>query len=64
MDTCKQITRLVSEGLDRELSPIERIRIRFHLMMCRGCANFARQAQVLRSMSRAFAERVGADRKR
>ncbi|GAB4176681.1 MAG: hypothetical protein OHK0026_15890 [Rhodocyclaceae bacterium] len=59
MDNCRQISRLVSEGLDRELSWGERLRIRLHLMMCRGCTNFARQAEILRRMSRAFAERQG-----
>lgn len=54
--TCKQVTHLISEGMDRDLSFGERIRIRFHLMMCKGCANFDKQMGTLRAASRAFAE--------
>jgi predicted anti-sigma-YlaC factor YlaD len=55
MDNCKQISRLVSEGMDRELTFTERLRVRFHLMMCAGCTNFAKQMQVLRRAARRFA---------
>ncbi len=61
MDNCKQITRLVSEELDRELTLAERLRVRFHLMMCAGCTNFARQMQVLRNAARRFAGRQAPD---
>lgn len=57
MDSCKEITRLVSEGLDRDLSLWERVRIRFHLMMCAGCTNFARQIRMIRGMTRALVEK-------
>lgn len=57
MDNCKQITALVSSGMDRELTFVERVRVRFHLVMCRGCTNFAKQMQVLRRAARRFAER-------
>lgn len=57
MDNCKQITRLVSEGMDRELTLAERLRVRFHVMMCAGCTNFAKQMKLLRSAARRFAGR-------
>lgn len=58
MDPCSKITRLVSEGLDRELSLGERLRVRMHLQLCRGCRQFEKQMASLRSMSRAFLDRI------
>lgn len=57
MDNCKQITRLVSESMDRELTFAERLRMRFHLLMCAGCTNFAKQMKLLRAAARRFAGR-------
>lgn len=58
MDSCKKISELISAGMDRDLTLTERLRLRFHLLLCRGCANFEQQLQSLRSMSRAFMERL------
>ena len=46
--TCKEVHRLVSEGLDRDLSIVERWRMRLHLMMCDACGNFSKQMSLLR----------------
>jgi predicted anti-sigma-YlaC factor YlaD len=49
--TCKQAHRMVSEGLDRNLGPLERGRLRIHLSICDACTNFNRQMTILhRSM--------------
>jgi hypothetical protein len=64
MDNCKDISRLVSDRMDRPLSWGKRLRIRVHLMMCRGCSNFARQMGTIRSASRLLAERLGSERDR
>ena len=45
---CKEVTRLASQGLDRELSFGERLRLRLHLAICSGCANFSRQMALVR----------------
>lgn len=50
--TCKEIHRLTSEGLDRELSLIERMRIRAHLLVCDACSNFTDQMQLIRRAMR------------
>ena len=50
--TCKEIHRLTSEGLDRNLSLIERVRIRLHLMVCAACPNFIKQMQLIRRAMR------------
>lgn len=47
MLSCKQATRLVSEGLDRDLPFWQRIGLRLHVVMCRGCARYQRQISAL-----------------
>ena len=51
--TCREATRLVSEGLDRRLGLAERLALRLHLLICDGCSNFSKQLAFLRrSLSR------------
>jgi predicted anti-sigma-YlaC factor YlaD len=50
--TCREVHRLVSEGLDRELSLVERSRMRLHLMVCAACTRFNGQMGVLRRAMR------------
>jgi predicted anti-sigma-YlaC factor YlaD len=50
--TCKEVHRLTSEGLDRELSMIERARVRMHLLACIGCRHFDGQMRLLRDAMR------------
>jgi len=54
--TCKEASRLVSRGLDRELGWGERARLRLHLAICEGCANFSKQMQFLRKALSRLAE--------
>lgn len=37
MLSCKDATQLISQGLDRRLSLPERMGLRLHLLICRGC---------------------------
>ena len=48
MLSCKQVSRIVSQGLDRELGFTERVRLRVHLAICDGCTNFKDQVAFLR----------------
>ena len=48
MLSCKQVSRIVSQGLDRELGFTERVRLRVHLAICDGCTNFSAQVTLLR----------------
>ncbi|WP_295999503.1 zf-HC2 domain-containing protein [Rugamonas sp.] len=50
--TCREVHRLVSEGLDRELSLVERTRMRLHLMVCGACTRFNGQMSLLRRAMR------------
>ncbi len=46
--TCREVHRLVSEGMDRRLSLVERTRMRLHLMVCGACTRFNGQMSLLR----------------
>ena len=50
--TCREVQQLVSEGLDRHLSLIERARLRLHLVVCESCTNFNGQMALLRQAMR------------
>ena len=46
--TCREASRLVSQGLDRKLGFGERVALRVHLAICDGCSNFKSQVAFLR----------------
>jgi hypothetical protein len=48
MLSCKEVSRLVSQGLDRGLGPWERLRLRLHLAICDACTAFTRQMEFVR----------------
>jgi hypothetical protein len=48
MLSCKEASRLVSQGLDRRLGFGERVALRVHLAICDGCTNFKHQVAFLR----------------
>jgi len=48
MLSCQEVTRRVSQGLDRKLGFAERVRLRVHLAICDGCTNFRKQMDFLR----------------
>lgn len=54
MLNCHDATRLMSEAQDRPLSLMERMSLKFHLMMCSGCHNFKVHMGVLRTMTRGY----------
>lgn len=54
--SCLKATHLLSEAQERELHLGERVSLRVHLMMCRGCRRFGDQVSVLRQLARAYAQ--------
>lgn len=50
--TCQQVARMISEGLDAELAPPERARIRMHFAVCEACRNVKEQMGFLRTAMR------------
>jgi predicted anti-sigma-YlaC factor YlaD len=58
MRSCRDITALVSQGLDKKLSVGERLAIRLHVMMCSRCRNFQSQAQFIRKSAQRYSEQM------
>ena len=52
--SCREVTRLVSQGEDRALSFGERVALRAHLAVCRGCRNASEQLRFLRRVARSL----------
>ncbi len=52
LPTCREVHRLVSEGMDRDLSLVERSRVRVHLVICKACTRFSDQMGMLRQAMR------------
>lgn len=55
MLNCRQVTRLFSQAQERDLSFAERVGLRIHVMMCKGCRNFGEHMTVLRKVTRTYA---------
>ncbi len=47
MLSCKEVTKLVSENLDRGLPLWRRLGLRLHVAMCKGCSAYRRQIESL-----------------
>ncbi len=54
MFNCKEVSRLISESMDRNLPLYQRILIWMHLLMCKYCARFRRQIVMLRELCRSY----------
>ncbi|MFT4064671.1 zf-HC2 domain-containing protein [Paraburkholderia sp.] len=61
MGKCKDITRLLSDALDRSLTTGEWIAIRLHLPACSGCRNYRKQIRLLRMAAHAVSGIATAD---
>ena len=50
MLSCKDTSRLISEGQERQLSLKERINLRLHVWMCNNCRRFEKQIVIMRKV--------------
>lgn len=55
MMNCHDATFLMSQRRERSLTFSERMKLRLHVGMCRGCANFERQLPRLGDAVKAYA---------
>lgn len=46
---CDGMARLASESLDRDLSRLERVALRSHLVYCTACRRYLRQLKLIRA---------------
>jgi Putative zinc-finger len=49
---CKEVSRLISEGLDKAMPEPERARLRYHFVICQTCRTVDEQMQFLRRAMR------------
>ena len=56
MLSCKETTRLLSQGEDRKLAFGERVALRVHLAICNGCRNVGTQFKFLRQAVKSLAQ--------
>ncbi|RQS12178.1 zf-HC2 domain-containing protein [Burkholderia sp. Bp8998] len=66
---CRDVTRLLSDALDRSLTLHERVQVHVHLPACSGCRAYRGQIALLRTAAHAAAGRgtgddAGGDRDR
>jgi predicted anti-sigma-YlaC factor YlaD len=50
--TCKDVARILSDGLDTEMAVAERARLRVHMVICEACRNVEQQFDLLRRLVR------------
>lgn len=46
MLTCKELTELLTEYLEGSMPLMQRLELRVHLMMCKNCRAYVRQAKM------------------
>lgn len=52
MLSCKDVTQLISESMDRSLPLGKRIGVRLHLLICKFCERYERQLLLIRETAR------------
>jgi hypothetical protein len=55
MLSCKEVSRIVSESMDRSVTMSESLEMKMHLFMCKFCSRFKRQLFSIRKTMRAHA---------
>ena len=56
MLSCKDVTQLLSEAMDRSLPLGKRIGVRLHLLICKFCVRYERQLLQIRETVRRLVE--------
>ena len=56
MMNCKDATRLMSERYERALNLRERLTLKVHTAMCKGCSNYGQHLDVLRLAAKRLRE--------
>jgi len=58
MRNCRDISALVSKGLDKKLSLLERFAVSLHVMMCTRCRNFQTQTKFIRKAAQRYMDNL------
>src|SRR5437870_9337902 len=57
--TCPEVVRILSLGMDKQLSLTMRVKLRIHYLMCSFCERYMKQLKYIRQVSREFPEKIG-----
>ncbi len=57
MNTCREVSELLSQAQDRRLGRGEKFRLNIHLLICKGCRNFGDQLEFIRAAAKRYIER-------
>jgi hypothetical protein len=57
--TCPEVVRILSLGMDKELSLMMRLKLRIHYLVCSFCERYMKQLKYIRQVSREFPEKIG-----
>jgi hypothetical protein len=58
--TCKEIAPVMSQSLDRQLTIIEHICMRVHMMLCKWCRDYLIQIRLIRELANSAERSHGA----
>jgi hypothetical protein len=56
--TCPEVVRILSLGMDKQLSLMMRMKLRIHYLMCSFCERYMKQLKYIRQVSREFPEKI------
>lgn len=59
--SCKEVTRLISESMEKKPSFRPRVAIRLHFLICKWCARYQKQLLLIRNILRRDPEKFGAN---
>lgn len=59
--TCREMTRLLSDAMDRPLPLKTRVKMRLHFLICKWCERYKNQLRFLRQAVRRHPEQIGSD---
>ena len=54
MLNCKQASQLISRSQDEKLPWSQRMQLKLHLMMCRGCTHYRQQLDFIKKAMRQY----------
>jgi hypothetical protein len=57
--TCPEVIRILSLGMDKDLSLITRLKLRIHYLMCSFCQRYAKQLKYIRTVAHEFPDKIG-----
>ncbi|MDP3333768.1 MAG: zf-HC2 domain-containing protein [Methylococcaceae bacterium] len=58
MPSCREITFLISKGLDKESNLVERLAVGLHVLMCDRCRNYQTQSQFIQKAAHRYSEQL------